>query len=141
MAKLHTEAMERINRKNTTRSGQKKKYNFWTDAWRRLKRNPTAIIGLCIILFLFALAIFADVIAPYDYITVDYMAANQTPSAANGSASSFKTAAQGGKTAPRAHHQNKPARLSLIYESRDKKLCLFEDTNGHLTAVRSSRLA
>ena len=26
MAKLHTEAMERINRKNTTRSGKKKKY-------------------------------------------------------------------------------------------------------------------
>ena len=81
MAKLHTEAMDRINRKNTTRAGTKKKYNFWTDAWRRLKRNPTAIIGLCIILFLFLLAIFADVIAPYDYIAVDYMAANQTPSA------------------------------------------------------------
>lgn len=81
MAKLQTPAMERINRKNTTRSGKKKKYNFWTDAWRRLKRNPTAIIGLCIILFLFMLAIFADFIAPYDYITADYKSANQTPSA------------------------------------------------------------
>ena len=81
MAKLQTPAMERINRKNTTRSGKKKKYNFWTDAWRRLKRNPTAIIGLCIILFLFMLAIFADLIAPYDYITADYVSANQTPSA------------------------------------------------------------
>lgn len=81
MAKFQTEAMERINRKNTTRSGQKKKYNFWSDAWRRLTRNPTAILGLGIILFLFLLAIFADVIAPYDYMTADYTAANQTPNA------------------------------------------------------------
>ena len=34
-----------------------------------------------------------------------------------------------------------PARISLIYESRDKRLCLFEDAQGHLTAVRASRLA
>ena len=34
-----------------------------------------------------------------------------------------------------------PARITLLYESRDKKLCLFEDAHGHLTAVRASRLA
>ena len=34
-----------------------------------------------------------------------------------------------------------PARIKLLYESRDKQLCLFEDANGHLTAVRSARLA
>ena len=34
-----------------------------------------------------------------------------------------------------------PGRITLLYESRDKKLCLFEDSNGHLTAVRASRLA
>lgn len=34
-----------------------------------------------------------------------------------------------------------PARFRLIYESRDRKLCLFEDSHGHLTVVRASRLA
>lgn len=34
-----------------------------------------------------------------------------------------------------------PAKITLLYESRDKKLCLFEDAQGHLTAVRTSRLA
>ena len=33
-----------------------------------------------------------------------------------------------------------PARFRLIYESRDRKLCLFEDSHGHLTAVRASKL-
>ena len=33
-----------------------------------------------------------------------------------------------------------PAKITLLYESRDGKLCLFEDANGHLTAVRASKL-
>jgi len=33
------------------------------------------------------------------------------------------------------------ATFKLIYESRDGKLCLFEDAEGHLTAVNSKRLA
>jgi hypothetical protein len=34
-----------------------------------------------------------------------------------------------------------PAQIKLLYESRDGRLCLFEDADGHVTAVRSSRLA
>ena len=34
-----------------------------------------------------------------------------------------------------------PARISLLYESRDGRFCLFEDANGHISAVRSARLA
>ena len=34
-----------------------------------------------------------------------------------------------------------PAQFTLIYESRDKRFCLFEDAAGHLTSVRASRLA
>ena len=34
-----------------------------------------------------------------------------------------------------------PAQITLVYESRDKRFCLFEDAEGHLTAVRASRLA
>ena len=34
-----------------------------------------------------------------------------------------------------------PARFKLIYESADRRFCLFEDGNGHLTSVRASKLA
>lgn len=34
-----------------------------------------------------------------------------------------------------------PAQITFLYESRDGKLCLFEDADGHLTAVRASKLA
>lgn len=40
---------------------------LWSDAWRRLRRNPVALLGGAIILILALVAIFADVIAPYDY--------------------------------------------------------------------------
>lgn len=33
------------------------------------------------------------------------------------------------------------ARFSLIYESRDGRLCVFEDADGHLTSVNSRRFA
>lgn len=45
------------------------------------------------------------------------------------------------KPEPAAPMPAVPARITLLYESRDKKLCLFQDASGHLTAVRSARLA
>ena len=33
------------------------------------------------------------------------------------------------------------ARLRLLYESKDRRMCLFEDADGHLVSVPSSRLA
>ena len=33
------------------------------------------------------------------------------------------------------------AQFSLVYVSKDGKLCLFEDADGHLTAVRAEKLA
>ncbi len=33
------------------------------------------------------------------------------------------------------------ARLRLLYESKDRRMCLFEDAEGHLVSVPSSRLA
>lgn len=32
-------------------------------------------------------------------------------------------------------------RFSLLYESDDERLCLFEDCEGHLSAVDASRFA
>ena len=44
------------------------------------------------------------------------------------------------RTAERAAHVV-PTRVTLLYESRDGRLCLFEDAKGHLYAVPASRLA
>ena len=38
----------------------------------------------------------------------------------------------------RHHLQNS---FSLLYESKDSKLCVFEDKQGHLSAVNAARLA
>ncbi len=39
----------------------------WAEVWRRLRRNWMAMFGLAIIILIALTAIFADVIAPYDY--------------------------------------------------------------------------
>src|SRR5436305_746960 len=49
------------------------------DAIRRFRRNRLAMIGLVIILFLFFLAIFADLISPYPYDKADFTIARQLP--------------------------------------------------------------
>lgn len=36
---------------------------------------------------------------------------------------------------------NALARFTLLYESRDGRLCLFQDHEGHLTSVDSARFA
>lgn len=45
-----------------------------------------------------------------------------------------------GRSAP-VPAPSQAARFSLLYESRDRRLCLFEDADGHLTSVDADRLA
>ena len=51
------------------------------EAWIRLKRNKTAVVGMVMIIILIIVAIFAPWIAPYDYAKQDYNALKQPPSA------------------------------------------------------------
>ncbi len=80
MSKIVTPAMEKIQKKNAKR---KKAYKATPgrEAWKRFKRNPTAIIGLVVVLLLILVAIFASVIAPYDFAVQDYSAMMKKPSA------------------------------------------------------------
>lgn len=39
----------------------------WYDVWLRLRQNRLAMIGMCIVLLFIFIAVFADVISPYDY--------------------------------------------------------------------------
>jgi peptide/nickel transport system permease protein len=68
MAKMITPEMERINKRLGKRKHQK--YTYWSDAWKRLKRNKLAMVGLGMIGLLVALAIFAGAISPYYYSDV-----------------------------------------------------------------------
>lgn len=82
MAKMNTPAMEKIRKKNSRR---KKPLNATPsyEAWKRFRRNPTATIGLVVVIILILVAIFAPLIAPYDYQKQDYLAMMQSPSAAH----------------------------------------------------------
>jgi oligopeptide transport system permease protein len=51
----------------------------WMDAWRRLRRNKAAIIGLFIILLNISVALLAPVIAPYTYEEQNYVSLNSAP--------------------------------------------------------------
>jgi oligopeptide transport system permease protein len=51
----------------------------WMDAWRRLRRNRAAIIGLVVIILNILAAIFAPDITPYNYRQQNYLALNSAP--------------------------------------------------------------
>ena len=74
--------MEKIEKRNKKR---KKPVNSTPayEAWKRFRRNKTAIIGLVVVCVLILIAIFAPLIAPYDYSAQDYTAMMQAPSKAH----------------------------------------------------------
>ena len=51
-------------------------------AWARLRRRPSAMVGLAVILLVVAAAVFAPWIAPYDPIQQSWSAVRKAPSAA-----------------------------------------------------------
>lgn len=66
--------MEKYNKRNakSTKGSGEKGYSFTKEAWRRLKRNRTAVAGLVIVCILVFVAIFADFLVPYDPLEADY---------------------------------------------------------------------
>ena len=58
----------------------RKQRSLWSDAWRRLRRNKLAILGLIIVVSFSIIAIFASVIAPYGQAeVVDFRLARHHP--------------------------------------------------------------
>lgn len=55
--------------------------SLWDDATRTFLRNKAGMVGFIIILVLFLLAIFAPILAPYNYLQQNYSAIMQSPSA------------------------------------------------------------
>jgi len=50
----------------------KKKKSRLADTWRRLKKNKVAVVSLVVLILLFLMALFAPLLAPYDYDEVNY---------------------------------------------------------------------
>jgi oligopeptide transport system permease protein len=55
-----------------TEKGKQKHRTLWQDATRRFFRNRLAVLGLGLVLLLLFVAIFADLLAPYNYAEVDF---------------------------------------------------------------------
>ncbi|MGN0838381.1 MAG: ABC transporter permease [Pyramidobacter sp.] len=53
---------------------------YWQDAWRRLKRDKIAMLGLGIIVAIFLMAIFGPMLSRYTYDGQNFMVANEFPS-------------------------------------------------------------
>lgn len=50
---------------NEKRNRKSKKTNQMKEIWRRFRKSKTAMLGLCLLIFVLCIAIFADVITPY----------------------------------------------------------------------------
>ena len=55
--------------------------SYWQDAWRRLRKNPVAMVSLFILGLLVILVIIGPGIRGYDYISMNVTEKNQSPSA------------------------------------------------------------
>jgi ABC-type dipeptide/oligopeptide/nickel transport system permease subunit len=57
--------------------------SLWRDAWKRLKRNRLAVAGMVIVAALVLVAALGPWLTPYDFLSQNLDARNQTPSAAH----------------------------------------------------------
>ncbi|MCL6451924.1 MAG: ABC transporter permease [Acetobacteraceae bacterium] len=53
---------------------------YWQDAWRRLKKNRLAMVGLVLIGFLVVVAVVGPMLSPYTYADQDLSKGNRPPS-------------------------------------------------------------
>ena len=71
-----------MRKQKTTESAETlRKSSQWKDVWIRLRRNKLAMVGMVIAVLLALMAIFATVIAPYDYQVQSIASRLQMPSA------------------------------------------------------------
>lgn len=68
------------NRSDSEPGGRLKKTSQLPEIWARFRKDKMAMLGGCIVLILILAAIFADVIAPYDYSLQDKTMQLQFPS-------------------------------------------------------------
>ena len=65
------------------RNRKSKKTNQMKERWRRFRKSKTAMLGLCLLIFVLSIAIFADVITPYENAISQSADRLDSPSAAH----------------------------------------------------------
>lgn len=65
------------------RNRKGKKTNQMKEIWRRFRKSKTAMLGLCLLIFVLCIAIFADVITPYENAISQSADRLDSPSAAH----------------------------------------------------------
>lgn len=65
------------------RTRKSKKTNQMKEIWRRFRKSKTAMLGLCLLIFVLSIAIFADVITPYENAISQSADRLDSPSAAH----------------------------------------------------------
>lgn len=68
---------------NEKRNRKSKKTNQMKEIWRRFRKSKTAMLGLCLLIFVLSIAIFADVITPYENAISQSADRLDSPSAAH----------------------------------------------------------
>jgi ABC-type dipeptide/oligopeptide/nickel transport system permease subunit len=66
-----------------TAVGEAKQYSLVKDAFKRLIANKLAIVGLVVVIAVILIALVGPYITPYDFLSQDLDARNQTPTAAH----------------------------------------------------------
>lgn len=82
MSKISTPAMDAIeqrHRKGLRKFSAERRFSFLEDAWKRFRRNKMAVFGLCIIILLLLIGIFANQLIPHSYLATDLDEAYQSP--------------------------------------------------------------
>ncbi len=54
--------------------------SYWQDAWRRLKKNPIAMISIVVLIFMVIMVIIGPKLRGYDYVTMNVALKNKTSS-------------------------------------------------------------
>lgn len=54
--------------------------SYWADAWRKLKKNKLAMLGMFFLILLAIMAIFVPIFSPYLVTATDYPSQNKAPS-------------------------------------------------------------
>ena len=52
---------------------------YWQDAWRRLKKNKMAMLGMYLLIAIILIAILGPIVSPYNYSDQSLTAANRPP--------------------------------------------------------------
>lgn len=81
MAELNAEKFKIIGCGNSDKDAiVRPTVTYWQDAWRRLKKNPIAMVSLIVLIILIVMTIIGPNLRGYDFVTINASEKNQTAS-------------------------------------------------------------